>query len=355
MVAAAAVLLVWNLYLTIGYENLKHQTTVNTQNTNTDDSGVIQNKIEGYTTDITETAQDVMPRLVCISAVNDQSEHIMSGIVYATIGTDTWILTASRWISDEAEYVVRFDNGLSSTAELYGYDSGSELALLLTHPEFEVEPIRLGASNALKQGEYVIALGGRNLHTQSGEVSFGVVAKPGQFYSGSASDGTEWITEGLVTDISLSDNLTGAPIVNLSGQMVGLLSSAMTEGKTYATAIGVNEVVLIAEELRNNREITRGYIGIIGEDVRNLELYQKSAMNIPLDISNGVVIEEVIDGSPAQEAGLQPNDVITNVNETSLNGMDSLRRQQYLHSPAETMNLTVVRGGNTTNVTVTLR
>ncbi len=355
MVAAAAALLVWNLYLTIGYEHLRRQADAISETTDIDDSGVIQNKIEGYITDITETAQQVMPKLVCISAVNEQNEHIISGIVYATIGTDTWILTASRWITEEAEYVVRFDNGLSCTAELYGYDRGSELALLLTHPEFEVEPIRLGASNSLKQGEYVIALGGRNLHTQTGDVSFGVVAKPGQYYTGSAADGTEWITEGLVTDLTLSDNLAGAPIVNLSGQVVGILSSALTEGKTYATAIGINEAVLIAEEIRNSREITRGYIGVIGEDVRNLELYQKSAMNIPLDISNGVVIEEVIEGSPAKEAGLQPNDVITHVDDTPLSGMDALRRQQYLHNAAENLSLTVARGENTMTVTVTLR
>ena len=355
MAAAAAALFLWNLILTIRFEDLRHSIGTEQDVLVGDDSSVIEQTVEGYTTDITETAETVMPALVCISVLNESSEHIISGVVYASIGADTWILTASRWISEDAEYIVRFDSGLSCTGELYGMDPLTDIALIRTHPEFETESIRLGASNALKQGEYVIAMGGRNLHTQAGEVSFGVVSKPGQYYVSSSADNAEWITEGILTDISLSDNLSGGPIVNLSGQMIVILSPALADGRSSAVAVGINEAVLIAEQIRNNQELSRGYIGIVGQDVKNLELYQKSAMNIPLDINSGVVIAEVADGSPAQEAGLQPNDVITEIGDNALNGVDALRRQQYTRSPGETLELTVVRGGNTLSVTVLLR
>ncbi len=320
-----------------------------------DENGILNNVVEGYTTDITETAAQVMPKLVTITAVNDQSEHVMSGVIYASMGTDTWILTASRWVSENEEFTVQFDNGLICPGELYGKDDLTDVSLILTHPDFETEPIRLGASNALKQGEYIIALGGRDLHTQTGEVSFGVVSKPGQYYVGSLDDENEWITEGLLTDISLTENLIGGPVVNLSGQMIGILTTALSDGRNAATAIGINEVVLAAEQIRTHQEITRGYLGIIGANVRDLELYQKSAMNIPLEVTSGVIVAEVIEGSPAEAAGIQPNDVITTFNDNTLNSLDALQRQLYLETPGSAVSLTVVRSGNTSSMTVTLR
>ena len=348
-------LLAWNLFLTVSYSNLKAKVENGSAAVSSDENGVINNTVEGYTTDITETTAQVIPKLVTITAANDQSEHMISGVIYASMGTDTWILTASRWITPGETFTVQFDNGLSCPGELYGKDEVTDVSLILTHPDFETEPIHLGASTAIKQGEYVIALGGRNLHTQTGEVSFGVVSRPGQYYVGSLSDENEWITEGLLTDINLTENLIGGPIVNLSGQMIGILTTALADGRNTATAIGINEVVLAAEQIRTNKEITRGYLGIIGVNVRDLELYQKSAMNIPLDVTSGIVVAEVIEGSPAETAGIQPNDVITSFDDSTVSSLETLQRQLYLETPGSAVSVNIVRSGNSSPLTVILR
>lgn len=357
MWAAAAALLAWNIWLTAGYESLKSGGSGGANETDGEVS-VVDYTLNGYTTDITETAAKAASRVVSVTAVTENGEHIVSGIVYAVIGTDTWILSTCRSVQEEAEYVVRFDNGLSVPAELYGKDDLTDIAVYLTHPDFEAVPMEIGSSSILKQGEYVISLGGRNLHTQTGDVGFGVVSLPGSFYRSHTQEGeqTEWITQGILTDMPLTENNIGGAVLNLSGQAVGILSSAFSESRTgTSTAIAISEAVLAADEIRSTGEVTRGYLGIITRDVSDLELYQKAAMNISLDITSGIVIVEVIDDSPAQEAGLQANDVITAVDDSPLSGGDTMRRLLYTKEPGDTITLTVHRQGISNPYLVTLR
>ena len=91
------------------------------------------------------------------------------------------------------------------------------------------------------------------------------------------------------------------------------------------------------------------------KDIKELELYQKSAMNIPLDQNTGLVIVEVIDGSPAQEAGLQANDIIQSADDVLMSAPDSLRKVLYSHVPGETISLNVIRGDSSLAVQAELK
>ena len=354
MAAAAALLLVWNICLTVGLNRLRTETRSERSNTAGDDVTFINHTVEGYTTDVTEVAQDVMQALVTVNVISEQSESIFSGVVYSVMGTDTWILTSAKAVSDTATVYVRFDNGLSYEAELRGYDDLSDIALYLTHPEFDVQPIAIGSSAVLKQGEYVLAMGGRNLHTQSGDASFGVVSRAGQrLRSGSDS---EWIMETVTSDTAMSPQMEGGVLVNMSGQLVGLLTAIGNQDHSDMTvSVGTSDIVQVADQLRRSGEVIRGYLGVITKDIKELELYQKSAMNSPLDQNSGLVIMGVIDGSPAQEAGLQANDILQSADEVLLSSVDSLPKVLYSHKPEDVIRLSVIRGGTTNPMTVTLR
>ena len=122
-----------------------------------------------------------------------------------------------------------------------------------------------------------------------------------------------------------------------------------------AGAAGTGDIVQAADELRRTGEVNRGYLGIITRDIRELELYQKSAMNIPLDVNTGLVVVEVMDGSPAQEAGLQANDIVQSADDVLLSAPDSLRKVLYSHQAGDSMSLNVIRGESSNAVQVVLK
>ena len=355
MAAAVAGLLIWNLWLTAELDQL-HRETPEYLIGDPDEITVVNNTIEGYTTDVTETAAGVMEKLVSVSLVTEQGESVFSGVIYAVMGTDTWILTSSRAAEEDAALYIRFDNGLSCEGELRGSDELTGIAMIVCHPDFAAEPIQTGSSAGLKQGEYVLAMGGRNLHTQSGDVSFGVVSKAAQRYRSDAASGREWINEAVFADTAITSQMEGGVLVNLSGQLVGMLTGMYgSERSGLAGAAGTGDIVQAADELRRSGEVTRGYLGIITRDIRELELYQKSAMNIPIDVNTGLVIVEVLEGSPAQEAGLLANDIVQSADDVLLSAPDSLRKVLYSHQPGDALSLNVIRGESSNAVSVTLK
>lgn len=355
MAAAAAGLLLWNLWLTAELNNVKHSSPEYMIN---DPEGVtvVNNTIEGYTTDVTELAQNVMEKMVSVSVITEQGESICSGVVYAVAGTDTWILTSARAADPDAAVYIRFDNGLSCEGELKGADELTDIAMFVTHPDFAAEPIQVGSSGNLKQGEYVLSLSGRNLHTQSGDVSFGVVSKAAQRYRSLSDTGEEWICETVFPDTAMTSQMEGGALVNLSGQLVGMMTGIFgSERNGLAAAVGTGDIIQAADEIRRSGTVERGFLGVITKDLKELELYQKSAMNIPLDLNTGLVIAEVLEGSPAQEAGLQANDIIQSADDVLLSAPDSLRKVLYSHVAGDSITMTVIRGENENTVTVTLK
>jgi serine protease Do len=271
-------------------------------------------------------------------------------------GSDAWILTSSDVLRENAGYVVRFDNGLTVEAELKGSDPLTDVALFLTHPDFEVKPIELGSSASLSQGEYAVVLGARNLHTQSGQTGFGIISLPGMFQRHSETEDKDWISETILTDIPMLDETSGGPLVNLSGQMIGMMSASYsTAFRGVSMAVGISDVMRTAEQLRRTSEVSRGYLGIVTRDMKDLELYQKSAMNISLDTTGGLAVMEVVEGSPAQEAGIQPNDVILSADETELVSGEAFRQYLYEKEPGDVIVLSVQRQGNISSVNAELR
>lgn len=355
MAAAAAGLLLWNLWLTVELSNLKNRSPELIIN-DPDGATIVNNTIEGYTTDITKTAADAMQKMVSVSSVTEQGESICSGVIYMVMGTDTWILTSARSVNPDASVSVRFDNGISCEAEFRGKDDLTDIALYLTHPDFAAEPIQVGSSGNLKQGEYVIALSGRDLHTQSGDVSFGVTAKTAQKYRTKADTGEEWISEAVFPDIAMTSQMEGGALINLSGQLVGMLTNVYgNERNGLAAAAGTGDIIQAADEIRRAGSVERGFLGTVTRDIRELELYQKSAMNLPLDRNTGLVVVEVLEDSPAEAAGLQANDIIESADDVLLSAPDSLRKVLYSRAPGDTIELDVIRGGTETAITVTLK
>lgn len=340
----------WNLVLSVLFIDLKNTSSSETDGSteNDDSQTIVKTTVNGYTTDITETVKKCSSSLVLV----ESSNHICNGIIYSTSTKDTYIVTTASIVSEDTAYTVQFANDERVEAQLVGYDDLSGIALFSCIPVFTCSALEHGDSSMLQAGEYVIAMGGKETNTQSAPLAFGIVQEPVQQFVEDSESETAWIVSKIDTDITTRSDLDGGALVNLSGQLVGLIQDSSNE---TLNAVAYEELSQVVRLLQQNGTVSRGYLGIIGKDVEDLQLYQKSALNLTLDTNSGVVVAQCIAESPAQKAGIEVNDVITAIDDVTVTQMSDLRNALYSHIAGDIVRMSVIRNGNQVEVEVTLQ
>lgn len=322
---------------------------------------IVNNTINGYTTDITETAAKVQPAIVIVRVYQEGAEiSAISGVVYSYTDKTAYIVTNASITNGESELEVQFDNGEQMKAEICGTDSLNDIALLKVKPEFDVAPIELGDSDAATHGEYAIAIGGRSNDTQNSAISFGVISAPGQIVRTQTSEEitVNWVSSIVASDIAVNSSNTGGALVNLNGELIGLLSRSISASSSVAGVSGslaVNEIKIIAEQLKNSTTVSRGYLGAIGTSIEDLTVYQKSSRSIPLDTASGVLVTYAEADSPAAMAGIAAGDVILQIQDFKIADTQSLREALYSLPAGTAAGVTILRNGEQTSVSVTLQ
>ncbi len=247
------------------------------------------------------------------------------------------VATNQHVVEGVEQVTVRFENGEERTARVVGADPSTDVALLkLDSLPDGVEPLELGSTESLEIGDLVVAIG--SPFGLQGTVTAGIVSALGRELT--APDGFT-IDGAIQTDAAINPGNSGGPLLDGQGRVVGINSQIATEsggnvGIGYAVPIEtVQEVV---EALKTGQTIERPYLGVRLSDA-----------------DNGAALVEVTDGSPAEDAGLEPGDVVVEVEGEAIDSGDELRRAVAEHQPGDELELTV-RGsdGETRDVTVTL-
>jgi len=319
----------------------------------------MNNTINGYTTDVTKVAAAAKSRIVTVTAWKENEQlRIASGIIYYSDSGETDILTNARVLLDADRVMVRFDSSVELQAVIAGSDSQTDLALLKTQPSFEATPLTLTDSDVLHQGEYVIAMGGRRSDSGAGTVSFGVASSASTLERPGDAGAAAWIDSVLESDISLNPSNSGGPLLNLSGEAVGILSSNLSSAagnSGMAYAITSNEARLVAEQLRTAGAVTRGYLGVTGRNVSGMENYEKNALSVMLDQTTGVYVMSVAADSPAMTAEIIPGDIILAVDDAAVASTADLLNALYKHKPEDEVSLTVLRGQEVQAISAVLK
>lgn len=165
----------------------------------------------------------------------------------------------------------------------------------------------------------------------------------------------------IQTDAAINPGNSGGPLVNMSGQVIGINSmklSQSTDGTAVegmGFAIPSDEVVSIINQLVKNGKITRPQLGIRVASVSELTEYGRKKLNLPDNVKNGVFVASVTKNGSAARAGIKANDIITKVDGKDINDVVSLHTILYTHKVGETVKVQIVRDGKTSDVNVTLR
>ena len=222
----------------------------------------------------------------------------------------------------------------------------------------KLTPAVIGNSSQVQVGDSVVAIGNALGQFQN-TVTSGIISGYGRSVVATSSTGNsqEGLDDLFQTDAAINEGNSGGPLVNMNGQVIGINVATASGAQNIGFSIPINDVKGLINQVLKTGKLSIPYLGI-----RYIPLTADVASEYNLSVNNGAFIApssnasqpSVIPGSPAAQAGLQTNDIITAVNGTNINQEHSLTALLDQYMPGDTINLTVLRGKNTINISATL-
>jgi serine protease Do len=262
-----------------------------------------------------------------------------SGVI---IRPDGLVLTNYHVISGARSIKVTLVDGRQFNAKVVGSDPQSDIALLRIKGE-NFPYLQLGNSSSLRVGDWVIAIG--NPFGLSNTATVGIVSaiRKGPF----RVEGKILAAHTLIqTDAAINKGNSGGALVNLAGELVGICTAILTppmeEGNVgIGFAIAVDAIKSLIPELEEKGRISHAWLGI---RYRSLDRSTKVMLNIPQELK-GAFIESVIEGSPAEKAGLKPGDIIVRMDDKEVKEAEDVMETMIKKKVGEELVLRVWRGG----------
>jgi serine protease Do len=268
------------------------------------------------------------------------------------IGTNGDIITNRHVVQGATKVTVTMNDGKEYPAQVVGKDAQTDVAVVrLEKPPSNLVVARLGDSDKLEVGEWVVAVGSPLGLEQT--VTAGIVSgkgRPGRHVQMSGKRVRGYIQ----TDAKINPGNSGGPLVNLEGEVVGVNTLIQVgAGGAYGFAIPVNEVRRVAQLLVKEGRVRYPYLGLLLTDVKDLDDAQKAKLGKSLP-PHGAVVQELTPGGPAGRAGMRPGDVITEVNNQKVNGAGDVVDYVSGQNIGAKVTLHYVREGKTAQTQVSL-
>lgn len=262
------------------------------------------------------------------------------------VSSDGLILTNKHVVSDkEAEYVVIMTDNKEYNAKVLARDPVQDLAIMKIEGGNSFKPLKLGSVDDIQIGQTVIAIGnalGRFQNT----VSVGVISGLGRTIVATGPDfATERLEDIIQTDTAINRGNSGGPLINLKGEVVGINTAVSTEGENIGFAISIDKAKRSIEQVKTLGRISYPYMG-----VRYIILNKEISKARDIEVDYGALIvgddePAVVDGSPAQKAGIKEGDIILEINGEKITENNSLAKIISKYNPFELLNLKILRDG----------
>lgn len=273
-------------------------------------------------------------------------QNIGSGFI---ISDDGLIITNKHVVADtESSYKVLTNDGVKYEVEKIYRDPSNDLAILKIQAK-GLKPLPLGDSDSLKLGQMAIAIG-TPLGEFTNTVTVGIVSGLGRgITAGSPFEGFVEKLDGVIqTDAAINPGNSGGPLLNSKGQVIGVNSAIAQEGQNIGFAIPVKVVEKLIEQFESRgSSFERPYIGIQYQTIDR----RTAIVN---ELPEGAYIERVVPNSPAESAGVQEEDIVTEVDGVRLSSEKDLAQLLAEKSIGQKVKLTIWRDGKTIEIEVTV-
>lgn len=321
------------------------------------DGNKVITKTEG---DIANVVSKVSPSVVSVLTQSQaatpygaaKQDGAGTGIV---VSKDGYVLTNKHVVNNTATVSVVLSDGTNyDNVKVVGTDPLNDVAILKIPNVTNLTAAELGDSSTVRVGQSVIAIG-NSLGQYQNTVTSGIISGTGRPISAQAGNSVENLTDLLQTDAAINPGNSGGPLLNLQGQVIGINTAIIQNAQGIGFAIPINATKGILKGVLSTGVFQRAYVGL-----NYVPITADSAKYYNLPVKQGAYVynassrPSVISGSPAEKAGIKEKDIITKVNGVDIGTQGDLSSLIAEYAPGDTIELTILRGGQTLIVKVTL-
>ena len=266
------------------------------------------------------------------------------------VSSDGYVLTNKHVIDGATKIYVVLDNGtVYNDVSLVATDPLNDVAFLKINNAENLSAAKLGDSKTITTGQQVIAIGNA-LGQYQNTVTSGIISGTGRSLVATDSNyqSAETLTDMIQTDAAINSGNSGGPLVNAAGEVIGI-NTAVSSGNNIGFAIPISSVKGMLNSLLKTGEAKRAYAGISYSSIN-----ASNAIENKLPTTTGAYVNSVVSGSPADSAGLKQGDIIIAVDGIKIAANSSLGTLLGEHSVGDKATLTIIRGNNQQETTLTL-
>lgn len=249
------------------------------------------------------------------------------------------ILTNNHVVDDADEIKVLLTNNKEFEAKVIGRDPKTDLALIKIKSGKGYQSIKLGNSDELRVGEWVVAIG--NPFGLDHTVTAGIVSAKGRVIGAGPYDNF------IQTDASINPGNSGGPLINLKGEVIGINTAIMAQGQGIGFAIPINTAKELISQLKDKGKVTRGWLGVMIQKVT-----PDLARAFNLKDEAGALVGDVTPGSPAEKSGIKAGDIIVEFNGKPIKEMNDLPRLVAAIPVGKSVEVKLLREGKPQSITV---
>ncbi len=267
---------------------------------------------------------------------NMKTHALGSGFVISEEGL---ILTNNHVVEKATEIKIKLLTGKEYDAKLVGRDPKTDLALIKVQPDNDFpKPVLLGNSDALRVGDWVMAVG--NPFGLGHTVTTGIISAKSRILGAGPYD------DFLQTDAAINPGNSGGPLFNMQGQVIGINAAIIAQGQGIGFAIPINMAKELLPQLKTGKVI-RGWLGVMIQDIT-----PELAQSFGLKSAEGVLVSEVVKGSPAEKAGLLRGDVIIRFDGNEIKSSHKLSQLASAAAPNTRVKIDILRNGEEKNISL---
>jgi len=246
---------------------------------------------------------------------------------------DGYILTNAHVVRGATKIKVKLNDGRTMPGKVVGVDSFSDIAVVKIDGK-DLPTLKMGSSSSLRPGEFAIAIGSPLGFDHT--VTMGIISAVGRTVT-DVNGNINFIQ----TDAAINPGNSGGPLLNLEGEVIGVNTAIQANAQNIGFSIPIDIARTVSEDLIANKKILRPWLGIaMGE----LDETMAKSLGLPPE-TRGVVISQVIDGSPAQAAGLQRGDIIQKIDGKDMATGKAVQEYVRAHKVSDTLHFFLLRDG----------
>ena len=296
-----------------------------------------------------------------VVAINIEGVAQFGGVVRAAgsgmvIDPSGLVLTNNHVVEGATSITVTLADGRDADADLVGSIPSNDVALVKVRSAKSLKAVQFGSSGALRVGDPVVAIGNALGLGGTPSVTTGIVAALGRDLD--ASNG-EHLSDLIQTDAAIYQGNSGGPLVDAEGEVVGVNTAVATSQANGAAenlgfALPIDQLKPLISKLKAGGGDVRGtaFLGVRSSDLANVQPAMRDRLGITTD--SGAFVGEVVDGSAAQQAGIQAGDVITQIDDKKVRSAADVGEIIGKLAPGDRVKITVQRDGKDKTLTATL-